>query len=282
MNNHLMQKQSNTDAEHKRFAFIELMLIWEGSVTASNVSAQFELHEKLSAQIIKHYKNLYPKNIEFSTELNGYKCAANMRAQFTDGSLHDYVNIIAIESNITQLGMPSRNLRPKLIRPILMAIREQRRLKIEYASVNTPQFSSRVIQPHNLVFDGLRWHVRAYCENNQAYRDFVLSRLSDQQPSELLDAAHHYDLQDEDWQTQLKVEIMPDPRLDQNRARIIALDYDMELGEQGYSKVILVRAALLMYFLQRLNLNVYHHQAVAQQIILSPDCAEQLKAYLPS
>lgn len=281
MSNHLIQKQSNTDAEHKRFAFIELMLIWEGSLTAKNVSEQFELHEKLAAQIIKQYKNLYPENIEFNAQLNGYENTNSMRAQFTSGSLHDYVNIIASESNITQLGMPSRNLKPVLIRPILQAIREQRRLNIEYASVNTPQFSSRVIQPHNLVFDGLRWHVRAYCENNQAYRDFVLSRLSDQAPSIMLDAADHFDLQDELWQTQLNVEIIPDPRLDDNRARIIALDYDMQSSEAGYFKVIPVRAALLMYFLQRLNLNVYHHQAVAQQIILSPDCAEKLKAYLP-
>ena len=282
MSNHLVQKQSNTDAEHKRFAFIELMLIWEGSLTAKHVSEQFELHEKLSAQVIKQYKNIYPENISFNAQVNGYECTANMRAQFTGGSLHDYVNIIAREENITQLAMPSRNLKPALIRPILQAIREQRRLNIEYASVNTPKFTSRVIQPHNLVFDGLRWHVRAYCENNQAYRDFVLSRLSDQSPSEMLDAADHFDLQDELWQTQLNVEIIPDPRLDENRARIIALDYDMDSSEKGYSKMIPVRAALLMYFLQRLNLNTYHHQPLAQQIILSPACSESLKGYLPN
>lgn len=281
MSNHLLQKQSNTAAEHKRFAFIELMLIWEGSLTAKHVSEQFEIHEKLSAQIIKQYKSIYPENIEFNAQLNGYECASSMRAQFTDGSLHDYVNIIANEDSITHLAMPSRNLKPLLVRPILQAIREQRRLKIEYASVNRAQFTERLIQPHNIVFDGLRWHVRAYCEKNHAYRDFVLSRFSNQSPSELLGSADQFDLQDELWQSIVKVEIIPDPRLSLDRQGIIALDFDMEETGSGFNKVIPVRAALLLYFIKRLGLDAYHNKPQAQQIILSPECAESLKEYLP-
>lgn len=281
MNNHLMQKQSNTDAEHKRFAFIELMLIWEGSLTAKHISEQFELHEKLSAQIIKQYKTLYPENILFNAQLNGYECTKNMRAQFSSGSLHDYVSVIGNEHTITHLAMPSRNLKPELVRPILQAIREGRRLKIEYASVSRAQFSERFIQPHNMVFDGLRWHVRAYCEKNHAYRDFVLSRFSNQSPSELLDFADQFDLQDELWQSIVKVEIIPDPRLSLDRQGIIALDFDMEETESGFNKVIPVRAALLLYFIKRLGLDAYHNKPQAQQIILSPECAESLKRYLP-
>jgi len=281
MSNHLVQKQSNTDAEHKRFAFIELMLIWEGSLTAKHVSEQFELHEKLSAQIIKQYKTLYPENIEFNAQLNAYECSASMRAQFTGGSLHDYVNMIGSQDSITHLAMPSRNLKPLLVRPILQSIREQRRLKIAYASVNRAQYTERLIQPHNIVFDGLRWHVRAYCEKNHAYRDFVLSRFSHESPSELLDSADQFDLQDELWQSIVKVEIIPDPRLSLDRQGIIALDFDMDETASGFNKVIPVRAALLLYFIKRLGLDVYHNKPQAQQIILSPKSAESLKEYLP-
>lgn len=35
----------------------------------------------------------------------------------------------------------------------------------------------RLIAPHTLIYTGMRWHVRACCEKNRQYRDFVLSRL---------------------------------------------------------------------------------------------------------
>jgi hypothetical protein len=49
-----------------------------------------------------------------------------------------------------------------------------------------------------------------------------------------------------------------------------------------FSKTMPVRAALLMYLINRLGLDQYHNKAEAQQIILSPDCQQLLKPYLPS
>lgn len=51
------------------------------------------------------------------------------------------------------------------------------RLETEYVSFNTPNVKLRLIAPHPLVYTGMRWRVRAYCEKNGQYRDFVLSRL---------------------------------------------------------------------------------------------------------
>lgn len=281
MASHLTDKETNSAVDQKRFAFIELMMIWEGYVNAQHISKQFELGVKLAVHVIQKYKNLYPENIQYHAANESYVPAMNMVAQFTSGSLQDYVQLIANGESVTQLAMPSRNVNPMLVRPILQAIREQRRLNIAYASVSHPEFAQRTIQPHNLVFDGLRWHVRAYCEKNQGFRDFVLSRFSDESPSELLDGADHYDLEDELWQTVLDVEIVPDPRLDENRCRIIALDYDMQSTATGFIKVLQVRAALLMYLINRLGLDQYHNKPEAQQIIISPNCLQALKDYLP-
>jgi hypothetical protein len=283
MASHLIEKESNSAVDQKRFAFIELMIIWEGQVNAAHISQQFELGVKLAAHVIQKYKNLYPENIEYHAVTESYITSKTMVAQFTGGSLQEYVQLIANGESVTQLAMPTRNVNPNLVRPILQAIREQRRLSIAYASVSHPEFKTRIIQPHNIVYDGLRWHVRAYCEKNQGYRDFVLSRFNAETPSELLDAADHYDLEDKLWQTILDLEIIPDPRLDKNRCRIIALDYDMEPSAKNpYVKVMKVRAALLMYLINRLGLDQYHNKPEAQQIILSPDCQQLLKPYMPS
>jgi hypothetical protein len=283
MASHLTEKETNSAVDQKRFMFVELMMIWEGHINASHISQQFELGIKLAAHVIQKYKNLYPENIQYNAATESYVASANMVAQFTGGSLQEYVQLIASGESITQLNMPTRNVNPVLVRPILQAIRERRRLSIAYASVSQPEFKVRIIQPHNIVFDGLRWHVRAYCEKNQGYRDFVLSRFSAESASELLDGADHYDLEDQLWLTMLELEIIPDPRLDENRSRIIALDYDMtKSANNGYVKTLHVRAALLMYLINRLGLDQYHNKPEAQQIILSPASQQALKPYLPN
>jgi hypothetical protein len=38
----------------------------------------------------------------------------------------------------------------------------------------------------------------------------------------------------------------------------------------------------LMYLINRLGLDQYHNKPEAQQIILSPDCQQLLKPYMPS
>lgn len=280
MSHHLIEKLNQSAKEQKRFAFLELLLIWEGKVTAKQLAHQFEISEKLAELVIHQYLELYPENLAFNGAENGYVTKTKMVPQFTEGTLQDYVMQVANGQQVTQLAMPSRHVEPELVRPILQAIREERRLKIHYASVQHPNFRERVIQPHNLVFDGMRWHVRAYCESNEAFRDFVISRFDPNQLSEVLDHADHFDLEDESWNTELSVEIMPDPRLDSARQTLIALDYDMQTTAQGFRKTIPVRAAMLMYLIQRLGLQNKDARPEAQQIVLTDGCEQRLSAYL--
>jgi hypothetical protein len=281
MVSHLTEKESNSVIDQKRFAFLELLLIWEGRIQPKHLVQQFELGEKLAKHVIQKYKNLYPDNIQYHGASESYQPSANMVAQFTSGTLQDYMQFMANTATVSSLELPTRNLQPTLVRPILQAIREQLRLEIGYASVSNPEFAVRTIQPHHLVFDGMRWHVRGFCEKNNDYRDFVLSRFQPDSPAQLLDGADHFDIQDEVWNNLLHVEFMPDPRLDENRARIIALDYDMPLTDKGYRKTQQVRQALLMYWVQRMGLSQYHNNPQAQQIILTPECDQALKEYLP-
>ncbi len=282
MASHLTEKESNSIIDQKRFGFLELILIWEGSLQSTHIAKQFELSEKLANHVLQKYKNLYPQNLTYDGTGACYRPTQDMVAQFCGGSLQEYMQYMSTTETVSSLELPNRNLQPMLVRPILQAIREQRRLQIDYASVSNPDFSTRVIQPHHLVFDGMRWHVRGFCEKNQDYRDFVLSRFQPEHPAQLLDGADHFDLQDEAWHNLLQVEFMPDPRLDDNRARIIALDYDMQQTINGYRQTQKVRQALLMYWIQRMGLNSYQQNAQAQQIILTPECEQALKIYLPS
>ena len=63
------------------------------------------------------------------------------------------------------------------MRGLIGAIKQKKRVDVEYLSLNTSSFEDRVIQPHSLVKTGLRWHLRGYCEYCSEIRDFVLSRF---------------------------------------------------------------------------------------------------------
>ena len=76
----------------------------------------------------------------------------------------------------------------------------------------------------------MRWHVRAYCEKNRDYRDFVLSRF--RREPEVLDESGHGREGDEGWSTELAVVNKPDPRLKPAQTAIIEIDYGMQDGQQ--------------------------------------------------
>jgi len=116
--------------------------------------------------------------------------------------------------------------------------------------------------PHTLVFTGTRWHVRAYCEKNRGFRDFVLSRFRGE--PDLMDESENRLEQDEAWNTPVDVVIEPDVRLSAEQKSIIETDYGMQDGELR----IATRGALVQYVLQRYQIdpNTVQANAAAQQI----------------
>ncbi len=111
----------------------------------------------------------------------------------------------------------------------------------------------------------MRWHVRAYCEKNGQYRDFVLSRLRGE-PG-LLDASENTQELDEDWNTEIPVIIAPDGRLSAAQKVIIETGFGMVDGQL----VVPSRKALVKYVLQRYQID---HRNLdpnpeAQQIVVT-------------
>ncbi len=120
----------------------------------------------------------------------------------------------------------------------------------------------------------MRWHVRAYCEKNRQYRDFVLSRLRGQ--PELLDKSHNGADQDVDWNTDIPVILTADLRLTPEQKAIIETDFAMVGGQLRVPS----RRALVKYVLQRYQIDPRSHnpKAAAQQIVVQN--LEALKPWL--
>jgi predicted DNA-binding transcriptional regulator YafY len=264
-----------------RYRLIETVAWWEGRLTTTHLIQSFGISRQQASKDINSYINDYaPKNLEYDKFLKGYVPSQHFKPLFIDDSASAYLHLLnqnqeraphieglALAYAHTEvLRVPDRTIRPEVLRPLLKACREGLRLECEYVSFNTPDGETRLIVPHTLIYSGMRWHVRAYCEKNRDYRDFVLSRLRGV-PDLLEGSSEQRREQDAHWNTLTTVIIEPDSRLKPQQRLIIEADYGMRDGQLR----IETRGALVQYVLQRYQLDPskIHPKASAQQIVLA-------------
>ena len=264
----------------QRYRLIEIIALWEGRLTTRHLCHAFGIGRQQASRDINEYnRQIAPGNLVYDRQLKGYKPADPFKAVVTAGLADEYLHLLnrrrdlelRFESlglqatNTTVLYAPPRKLRPEILRPIVTAARRQKRVEVEYVSLKNPRQEIRVIAPHTLVFSGLRWHVRAYCEKNRDYRDFVLSRFRGE--PDIMDESPNAIEQDADWQSRVTIRIEPDPRLDPAQKKIIAEDYGMSSGVLA----IRTRGPLVQYMMQLLQIDtrVLQGKPSAQQIIVS-------------
>ncbi|AWB68460.1 WYL domain-containing protein [Saccharobesus litoralis] len=233
---------------------------------------------------MEKYKLMNPDCFAYDKLEKVFKATDKFRPQLTSGSIEEYlfftdhnnfIEDVSTQLSIEKLILPSRNIDPYLVRKIINACRDQERLDIAYLSLKSGDMEARIIAPHTLVNDGLRWHVRAYCEKNKAFRDFVLSRFHSEVDECVYKVATHTVKDDNEWNKWVEIVIQPDPRLTSIQRKCIEIDYMMENGVLA----IPCRAALIKYLLQRLNLHALHHQPEGQQIIVESNCWQQIEPY---
>jgi predicted DNA-binding transcriptional regulator YafY len=140
--------------------------------------------------------------------------------------------------------------------------------------MRSAELKTHQVLPQTLVFDGWRWHVRAFSySHDNSFRDFVLARI------------HQVKLQgkpaapcpiDTLWETHLSVIIGPHPGLSITQQHAVERDYGMVNGQFTST----VRAALLPYFLLALRIGKDDKQreAMVQQIVLLN--REELQEYI--
>lgn len=263
-----------------RYRFIEVIALWEGRMTTRHLVETFGLGRQQASKDINTYnRDVGPGNLTYNKYLKGYEPSSNFVPRVTRGMAEEYLQLLANRSELHRtfssvvlplgqtevLEPPQRPVSPDILRPLLLAARDQQRIEVDYVSVNNPDREGRIITPHTLVWTGLRWHVRGWCEKNLDFRDFVLSRFRG--IPELLGPAGHSAEQDAEWNIMVDLTLQPDPRLTPEQQEVVAFDYGMKRGQL----VIPVRARLVSYLLQLLNINSgpHHPDPKAQQVVIA-------------
>lgn len=262
-----------------RYRLIETIVWWEGRLTTGHLMQSFGISRQQASKDINTYITEHAsRNLTYDKQLKGYVPSKTFNPRFIDLSASAYLDLLAqnneraphIEglklayAHTLVLQVPDRSIQPEILRPLLKACRDKLRLEIEYVSLANPEPEVRVIEPHTLVHTGMRWHVRAYCEKNAAYRDFVLSRIRG--TPELLESNGNGAEDDEVWNSEIAVILQPDPRLDDAQKAIIQRDYGMVDGRLE----IPTRQALVKYVLQRYQIDPKNldPKAEAQQVVI--------------
>lgn len=263
-----------------RYRYIELIALWEGRLTTRQLCETFGIgRQQANKDLTSYRRGLTRGDLVYDAVAKYYSPSEDFAPTLTQGLASEYLQMAAQQSDVQQIlgdlpvasanveviAAPLREVPASLLRPIIRAMAESRRIDVDYVSLNNPDREGRIIVPHTLVWTGYRWHVRAWCEKNLDFRDFVLSRFRGD--ADLMDASDHTEADDQAWHTHVTLEITPDNRLTPDQQEVIAHDYGMTNGQLKLT----VRAKLAPYLLQLLNLNVGKQleDARAQQIVLA-------------
>jgi len=271
-----------------RYRLIEIIAFWEGRLTTNHLSQSFRIQRQQASKDINTYNKVIAQgNLIHDTKLKGYRPSPGFKPVFTKGLAEEYLLALASNHALSQqfstldlgfhqtemLHSPMRHVDPQILRALVQAARDGEKIDMGYVSMTSPNEESRIITPHTLVCTPLRWHVRAYCEKNRDYRDFVLSRFRAINGTE--GPSHNLKDRDSRWNTEVSIVLKPDPRLTDYQRAIVEHDYGMVDGAHR----VQTRSALVPYVIQQLNLDLskLEIKPEAQQIVV--DNLEEVKKH---
>ncbi len=247
----------------QRLEFIEFRLFWQGHVNRGDLMGQFGVSVNQASTDLNRYIGFAPDNIVYDKSARAYVRGTAFTPLFMqpdashylaylksvgDGTLAPEDSWIADLPPYASAPTPVRGVNPVTLRSVVSAIRRAEAIEIRYQSLSSPDPRWRWIAPHAIVFDGFRWHTRAFCLMDRRFKDFLFSRMLEIRNSRTSEVSAD---EDRDWNTLVTLEVAPHPALSETQAKVIALDY----GMRGGKAKIRVRRALLYYALRRLGLD---------------------------
>lgn len=264
--------------QRQRFMLLEARVIWSGSIRRGDLRDAFDISTGKADKDFQRYSELCPHNLGFDAETGVYYASDRFEPAFLRGTAQEFLAVLRSHDLAADLPLAmaaagsvpvetleagEREFDVRVLQRINSAIREQRWLRIEYQSMTRPDPRELLIAPHALAHTG-RWHARAYSQEHQSYRDFLLSRMRGL--PELLGPAEHGAEQDWDWRNFVSVRVGAHPDLTGPQKQVVEHDYGMRNGVLERP----LRLALVPYYLKMLNVGRGDRErgAAEQQIVL--------------
>jgi len=253
-------------AQRQRLQFLESIAQWEGAVQRQRVCEVFDVSANHVTKDFSLYRSLSPGNLEYDVSRRAYRPTARFKPLFAAGSAEEYLALLRLNLEthghsgmpiwaegmpISGLTAPQGTANPAVLRVLTQALRQKTAVEIVYQSLRTPAPAPRLIWPHHLVHVAGRWHVRAYDAKHERFADLVLARITEARPS--AQAKLHPALQDSEWDSEVTIEVIPNPKLSATQQAVVALEFGMTQVRHHWIWSARMRRAIAPYFVE-------HHQ----------------------
>jgi predicted DNA-binding transcriptional regulator YafY len=236
-----------------RLRAIELLLLWEGSLTSARLRSLFPVHATQASRDIAAYRAIAPDNIAKTWGAKAYEPGPFAKAVLTDGRFAEYAQLIGAAGPLrASTVVPLETMSPlhmdieaACFRVLHRAVADRMGVTIRYASMTNPNPHARSVVPHAFIRAGTRWHMRAWCALRSDYRDFNLARIGGALPAPDLPLPPKPDIA---WTTPVELRMVPHQALSKAQATIVRNEF---CGGASAIRVdsteALVRYALLAY-----------------------------------
>lgn len=262
----------------QRLQFLERELFWTGKISRQSLMESMGISKAQASIDIASYKKLAGQNLIYDLSNKTYRVSESFAPVFVSTSPHSFLDQqIGVCAEYSPL--PFREIDSSHLRLIHKAVIDKSWVSIDYQSMTSSGLSSRTIAPHSFVFDGARWHVRAYDFISKEFRDFVLGRIKEavetklEPPNEELNWETQHDIA---WEDEVELVLTPHPGLNPEQRDAICSDYRMAEGQT----VLSVRKACLFYIVSRLRLLDEADDPAIQQVVIANK--EEIKIHLKS
>lgn len=224
-----MPKSANNPDERQRA--IEILLLWEGRVSRARLLELFDVHGTVLSRDIAAYREAFPDACSSYSAGRAYEVTSWAKPQLTKGYFAEYEGLVGTRPaeglrasvELVSTEQHATNIHYRPFSRIHAAIRDCQQVLIQYRSLSNPEAHQRTIRPHAFVQAGPRWHLRAYCERAQEFRDFNLSRISSVgDPS--LSSLPGAEL-DHAWNAMVKLRLVPHPALNALQSKLVRDEY---------------------------------------------------------
>lgn len=275
-------------SQERRLQFIDFRLQWEGRINRRDLTEFFKISVPQASADVSRYVELAPDNLQYDTSSRTYIASDGFTSIFESSGPRQYLSqLLALEREIlasdqtflsfrppvASVPLPSRAIESRTLTLMLRAIAERSMLEIHYQSIARDEQQARYISPHAFGYDGVRWHVRAYCHLRRGFRDFVFGRiLSAGTPK----ASPIDPDEDREWNTNVELVLTPDTSLTPEQRCGVEIDYGMTNG----TVTITCRQAMLYYTLRTLNFEANGSPRKGERQLAIANLAD-VKPFLP-
>lgn len=212
---------------------------------------------------LQRYVDLNPDALAYNLRQKRYEARSDMKCALIRPRLEDAANLFlgdcsqsflfdgrqeeSEDSSLAVTSLPTGEVNATVERHAFLAIMNSYRIRARYSSPLSGKEEWRWIRPHALGHNGIRWHLRAWCETNDRFDDFEINRIPEIEWSKQQAPLPQ---PDRDWNEWVTLRLRANRGLDKMSRQAVEFDYRMTGGELE----IKVRRAMEPHLRQRLGL----------------------------